>query len=163
MKTIACFPGNGRETPWCPHTSRGQSTQHSLLHPGLMPGLVARSVIICLGPIKIQSNPGSTAWEEEGRLVDSHVTYRPALQCMTDTCLPPCHTAQMEDVTQGPAGHVDSLQWEPPQCSSMWWSDGRETWSSLSVMKRHGSGDSRVEGGACCERADSPPGAMLRS
>lgn len=43
-----------------------------------------------------------------------------------DTHLSPCRAVQMEDVTQGPASHVASLQQEPPQCGSVWWSDGRE-------------------------------------
>lgn len=31
-----------------------------------------------------------------------------------------------EDVTQGPVNHVASLQQEPPQCMSVWWTEGRE-------------------------------------
>lgn len=45
---------------------------------------------------------------------------------VTDTCLLPFHTAWVEDVTQGPVNCMPSLQCEPPQCVSMWWSVGRE-------------------------------------
>ncbi|EDL18431.1 mCG60235, partial [Mus musculus] len=38
-----------------------------------------------------------------------------------DTCLLPSHTAKTEDVTQGPASCVTSLQQKVPECVSMWW------------------------------------------
>ena len=44
-----------------------------------------------------------------------------------DICLLTLHIAAwMEDVTQGPASCVASLYLEPPQCASMWWTDGRD-------------------------------------
>lgn len=76
---------------------------------------------LCLGLIKIKSNPSSAAWEEEDR--DPWTTMPPfditsCAQHRRDMT-PICHhtnTAQMEDVTQGPASHVASLQRDPPQC-----------------------------------------------
>jgi hypothetical protein len=44
----------------------------------------------------------------------------------TNTYLFPHHTAQTEEVTQRSTSCVASLQWEPPQCMSMLWSEGRE-------------------------------------
>lgn len=32
----------------------------------------------------------------------------------------------MKDITQEPAICKSSLQLEPPQCASIWWSDGKE-------------------------------------
>jgi hypothetical protein len=51
----------------------------------------------------------------------------------------------MEDAIQGSGSHMASLQLEPPQCVNMLWSDGKESkWSS--IMKKDGTGDSRVKG-----------------
>lgn len=52
------------------------------------------------------------------------------------------HTMQYvgltKDVTQGPASHVAILWREPPQCVSMWWSEGEE-WGNLGIMERDGA------------------------
>jgi hypothetical protein len=51
----------------------------------------------------------------------------------------------LENVTQGSASAVCRLQWEQSQRASVWLSDGRKKRSSLSSVKRDGTGDSRVE------------------
>lgn len=82
-----------------------------------MPGLVAKAVSR-LRLIMIKSNPGSAAQEEEDRDLQTTMppTDRPALQRMAPATF----------VTQRPVSCVASLQAEPSQCVSMWWSDGRE-------------------------------------
>lgn len=62
-----------------------------------------------------------------------------------ETILPPCHEVWMDDVTQGQAIHMASLQQEPTQCAYMWWTDKREGKAErLGIVKRDGTGDSRV-------------------
>lgn len=55
------------------------------------------------------------------------------------------------------------LQQDPPQCVSVWWTDGEKQWSSLSTVKGHGTVDSRARGGACCGRPALPPRPRVRS
>lgn len=46
----------------------------------------------------------------------------------------------MEDVTQGSASHVDSLQLEPPQCVGIRWSDEKEKqMEQLELTKKGGT------------------------
>lgn len=78
--------------------------------------------------------------------------HRPALQPLPKAghrhslAIGPGHTAWTEDVIQGPNSHVVELQWEPPQCESIQWSDGdKKKQSGLAIMKRLDSGDSREE------------------
>jgi hypothetical protein len=67
-------------------------------------------------------------------------------QYMTQTghrpLLPPCHVAQPESVTQGPASWEASLQ--PEGCASMWWTDGKER--QVELIECYG-GDTRMERG----------------
>ena len=90
-----------------------QSTQQSSVCPTLMPGLVAKAVL-CLGLIKIKSNPGSTAHEKTDRPADHHATHQLALLPMAHllvvvTCLLSCQAVWTEGVTQGPASRHDQL------------------------------------------------------
>lgn len=87
-----------------------------------MPDLIARAISY-LGLLKIKSNLIQAESPEGGRQTDRDVqpamspTDLPFSAChrqAIDTHLSPTYTAQMKDVTRGPAKHVASLQGEPP-------------------------------------------------
>lgn len=97
----------------------------SFVHPSLMPGLVAKTVL-CLGLRKIKSNQirsrlGSAALEEEDRHSDCHGSHRLALQSALAHRQPLAAMFHHGDrgCHQGPASHMGSLEQEPLQCTSM--------------------------------------------
>lgn len=80
--------------------------------------------VLCLGleNNQIKSNQiqavqrGSTA----ERAVDHRATHRSVFHSRHSS------EEEMKDIIQGPASHVASQEQDPPQCVSMWWSDGKE-------------------------------------
>jgi hypothetical protein len=76
----------------------------------------------------------------------SHPQTCPSATWHGQASLLPCHTVWFEDVVQESANHAASLQQEPQQYASTEWTDGREREvEPLSIMKRDGTGDLRVE------------------
>lgn len=99
----------------------GAGRWQSWVHPSWMPGLMAKAVL-CLGhKNQNKSSQIQAAWEEKDRETCRPPTELPSSTChrwTIDSCLP-------ENVTQRPTSR-SRLQWEPPQCASTWWTDGRE-------------------------------------
>lgn len=81
---------------------------------------------------KIKLILGRTAWEEKDRQT-CELPHHPR-DLPSDTQhrwagninLLPRHTIQTEDVTQRHNSLMTNLRWQPPQCISMWWTNGRE-------------------------------------
>jgi hypothetical protein len=101
---------------------------------------------LCLERLKSKPRQCSTG----GKQVWSagRAAHRPALW----GTLQAVGTHLSENVTQGPTSHVASLQEEPPQCASMWWTDGRRR--EAEHLEHYGErGNWRLEGGgvAFCE------------